>query len=123
MAEKETKLTENLNSEKRSASVGSSNTSMSSERKLRDRKTLKRKIVMDNSQDNESDQVLKEDKEDDEYHESQDHLAAKKHQKQRKQVFRTKTPDSKNVVTTPKKNKQWVEDPVDNLSQEETSQN
>ena len=98
MAEKEAKLLDKLekNSDKRSASQGSSQTSMSSPRKLRDRKTLKKNIVIENSQKNSSDPLLGEEK-DDEYHESQDPLAAKKPKKPRKPG--SKTPDSKNVTT------------------------
>ena len=59
------------NSDKKSASQESSQTSMSSPRKLRDRKTLKKNIVMENSQKISSGKVQNnEEKEDDDYHES-----------------------------------------------------
>jgi len=55
---------------------------MSSPRKLRDRKTLKKNIVMENSQKISSGKVQNnEEKEDDDYHESQDPEAAKKPKK------------------------------------------
>lgn len=80
---------------------------MSSPRKLRDRKTLKKNIVIENSQKNSSGNLVNEENEDDEYHESQDPMATKKPKKQKKPAGGTKTPDSKNL-TTPMKTPQRV---------------